>query len=100
MKFLKLQTLLNFFGSTQKKLEGFVWSILSITGLRSQRQFAPKCSFWQVALLYIVLSEYPDKTHNFYDVITLVLYAEPVRFGENSVYYTVIIRVPQRASML
>ena len=34
-----------FLGSTQKKLEGFVWSFLSITGLRSQRQFAPKCSF-------------------------------------------------------
>ena len=27
-----LQTLLNFFGSTQKKLEGFVWSFLSVTG--------------------------------------------------------------------
>ena len=27
-----IQTLLNFFGSTQKKLEGFVWSFLSITG--------------------------------------------------------------------
>ena len=26
------QTLLNFFGSTQKKLEGFVWSFLSLTG--------------------------------------------------------------------
>ena len=26
-----IQTLLNFFGSTQKKLEGFVWSFLSIT---------------------------------------------------------------------
>ena len=27
-----IHTLLNFFGSTQKKLEGFVWSFLSITG--------------------------------------------------------------------
>ena len=27
-----IQTLLNFFGSTPKKLEGFVWSFLSITG--------------------------------------------------------------------
>ena len=27
-----IQTLLNFFGSTQKKLEGFVWSFLSLTG--------------------------------------------------------------------
>ena len=32
-------------GRPKKKLEGFVWSFLSITGLRSQRQFAPKCSF-------------------------------------------------------
>ena len=32
-------------GSSQKKLEGFLWSFLSITGLRSQRQFARKCSF-------------------------------------------------------
>ena len=30
---------------TQKNLEGSVWSFLSITGLRSQRQFALKCSF-------------------------------------------------------
>ena len=29
-----IQTLLNFFGSTQKRLEGFVWSFLSITGSR------------------------------------------------------------------
>ena len=34
-----------FLGRPNKKLEGFVWSFLSITGLRSQRQFAPKCSF-------------------------------------------------------
>ena len=27
-----IQTLLNFFGLTPKKLEGFVWSFLSITG--------------------------------------------------------------------
>ena len=26
----------------KKNFEGFVWSFLSITGLRSQRQFAPK----------------------------------------------------------
>ena len=32
-------------GRPQKKLEGFVWGFLSITGLLSQRQFAPKCSF-------------------------------------------------------
>ena len=34
-----------FLGRPKKKLEGFVWSFLSITGLRSQRQ-------------------YPDKSHN------------------------------------
>ena len=32
-------------GRPKKKLEGFVWGFLSITGLRSQGQFAPKCSF-------------------------------------------------------
>ena len=41
-----IQTLLNFFsGRPKKNWEGFVWSFLSITGLRSQGQFAPKCSF-------------------------------------------------------
>ena len=40
-----IQTLLIFWGSTQKNLEGFVWSFLSIAGLRYQRQFAPKCWF-------------------------------------------------------
>ena len=29
-----IQILLNFFGSTQKRLEGFVWSFLSISGSR------------------------------------------------------------------
>ena len=37
-------------------------------------------SFWQVGLLGVVLSEYPDKSHNFckfnfYDIITLELYS-------------------------
>ena len=36
-------------------------------------------SFWQVGLLDVVLSEYPDKSHNFanliYDIITLELYS-------------------------
>ena len=46
MIFLKLWDLFKFFwGRPPKNLEGFVWSFLSITGLRSQRQFAPKCSF-------------------------------------------------------
>ena len=40
-----IQTLVIFWVSTKENLEGFVWSFLSITGLRSQRQFAPKCSF-------------------------------------------------------
>ena len=39
-----IQTLLISFRSTQKNLEGFVWSFLIITGLRSQRQFVPECS--------------------------------------------------------
>ena len=34
-----------FWGRPKKQLEGFVWRFLSITGLRSQRQFSPKCSF-------------------------------------------------------
>ena len=49
---------------TQKKLERFVWSFLSITGLRSQRQFAPKCSFLEIRPLGHC-SWYPDKSHNF-----------------------------------
>ena len=55
-----------FLGGPKKNLEGFVWSFASITGLRSQRQFAPKCSFLAICpFLDIVLSEYPDKSHNF-----------------------------------
>ena len=59
---------------TQEKLEGFIWSFLNITGLISQRQFAPKRSliFWQVGLLGIVLSKYPDKTHNFRNLIFMM----------------------------
>ena len=34
-----------FWGRPKKYLEGFVLSFVSITGLRSQRQFAPKCPF-------------------------------------------------------
>ena len=40
---------------TESNLEGFVlghWSLLP-----------RNASFWQVGLLYIVLSEYPDKSH-------------------------------------
>ena len=35
-----------FLGDDPKKFRSrFIWSFLCITGLRSQRQFAPKCSF-------------------------------------------------------
>ena len=34
-----------FLGLPKKNLEGFAWSFLSITGLRSERQFAPKCPY-------------------------------------------------------
>ena len=69
MKFLKLWEIM---GSTQKNLEGFVWSFLSITGLRSQRQFATNAHFRQVGLLDIFLSEYPDKFHNFRNFIFMM----------------------------
>ena len=36
-----IQTLLNFVGSTQKKLEGFVWSFSEYNWPTSQQQFAP-----------------------------------------------------------
>ena len=52
-----IQTLVNFFfGRPKKYLPGFAWSFPSITGLRSQRQFAPKCSLWQV-LTNLIISE-------------------------------------------
>ena len=75
-----IQTLLNFFWvDPKKKLEGFVWSFLSITGLRSQRQFAAKRSFLASRPLLHCFSEYPDKSHNFRNFIfmtssLLVLY--------------------------
>ena len=55
-------------GYTQKtpykpfKFRRVVWSVLSITGLRNAH-------FWQVGLFDIVLSEYPDKSHNFRNFI-------------------------------
>ena len=63
-----------------QKLEGFVWSFLSITGYHLRDNLPRNAHFWQVGLLDIVLSEYPDKSQNFrnfifYDVITLVLYS-------------------------
>ena len=47
-------------------LAQFVWSHQNITGLISQRQFTPQ---WQVGLLDVFLSEYPDKSHNFTNLI-------------------------------
>ena len=35
-----------FWGRPQENFKGFIWSFLSMTGLRSKRQFCPKCSFW------------------------------------------------------
>ena len=40
-----------------------------------------KCSFWQVGLSDVVLSEYPDKSHNFRNLI----------FITSSLFYSVII---------
>ena len=57
------------FGSTQKQLEGFVWSFLSITGKLFRDNLPRNAHFWQVGLLDIVLSEYPDKSHNFRNFI-------------------------------
>ena len=57
---------------TPKNLEGFVSSFLSITGYWDLRDNLPRnAHFWQVGLLDIILSEYPDKSHNFYDVTPL-----------------------------
>ena len=48
----------------ESNLEGFVlvhWSLLP-----------RKASFWRVGLLYIVLSEYPDKSHYFTNLIFMM----------------------------
>ena len=52
-------------GRPKKNLEGFVWSFLSITGYDLRYNLPRNAHFWQVGLLDIVLSEYPDKSHNF-----------------------------------
>ena len=63
-----------FFGGGQppppkkKNLHGFVWSYQSITGLISQRQLAPKCSFLTSRPLgswTLFFHNYPNKSHNF-----------------------------------
>ena len=53
--------------------------------LTSQRQFAPilNAHFWQVGLLDIVLSEYPDKSHNFRKFI----------FMTSSLKYSIVVLV-------
>ena len=48
----------------KSNLEGYVWSYKSITGLISQ-----SASFWQVGLLDVFLSAYPDESHNFTNLI-------------------------------
>ena len=53
---------------TPKNLEGFVWSFLSITGWHLRDNLPRNAHFWQVGLLDIIISEYPDKSHDFYDV--------------------------------
>ena len=52
----------------KKNLHGFVWSYQSITGLISQRQLAPKCSFLTSRPLgswTLFFHNYPNKSHNF-----------------------------------
>ena len=49
---------------TESNLEGFVFSYWSL--------LPRNASFWQVDLLYIVLSEYPDKSHDFTNLIFMM----------------------------
>ena len=49
---------------TESNLEGFVFSYWSL--------LPRNASFWQVGLLYIVLSEYPDKSHDFTNLIFMM----------------------------
>ena len=56
-------------GRPKKNLEEFVWSFLSITGYDLRDNLPRNAHFWQVGLLDIVLSEYPDKSHNFRNFI-------------------------------
>ena len=54
-----------FWGRPKKKLEGFEWSFLSITGLRSQRQFA-------------------DRSLNFYVMYPSFLFSQPLMSRVNN----------------
>ena len=63
-------------------LAQFVWSNQNITGLISQRQFTLQ---WQVGLLGEFLSECPDESHNFTNLIFMTsqfstLFQYPVLF--------------------
>ena len=58
-------------GRPQKNLEGFEWSFLSITGKHLRDNLPRNARFWQVGLLDIPLSEYPDKSHNFRNLIVM-----------------------------
>ena len=64
-----IQILRNFFGSTPQKII-MVCMEFSEYKLSSQRQFATlNAHFLKEGLLDIVLSEYPDKSHNFRNFI-------------------------------
>ena len=66
-----IQTLLNFFGVDPKKIRRvcmefseYNWATIDL-----RDNLPPNAHFWQVGLLDIVLSEYPDKFHNFTNFI-------------------------------
>ena len=70
-----IQTLLNFFGVDPKKIRrvciyGVFWvQPPNISETISVPEMARNAHFWQVGLLDIVLSEYPNKFHNFRNFI-------------------------------
>ena len=64
-----IQTLRNFFWSTLQKIRRVCMEFSEYNRLTSQRQFAPKCSFLVSRPLGHVLSEHPDKSHNFRNFI-------------------------------
>ena len=60
----------NFFvGSTPKNIRRVCMAFSKHNWAISQRQFARNAHFWQLGLLDIVLSEYPDTSHNFRNFI-------------------------------
>ena len=83
-----IQTLLIFFfGRPKSNLKGCVWSLLSITGLRSQRQFAPKCSFLaNRALGHCPFRIYTDKSHNFRNFIFMASHFSTLLHSDVSLY--------------